>query len=216
MKTFAPREDLIREGDKPHVVNLVLEGWAQRYKQLPNGRRQILSFFIPGDLCDANVFILKEMDHSVSAVTKLTIAEISRTDFEAMMESSPRISQALWWKELVTVAVQREWTTSLGQRTAYERIAHLMCEMFIRLRTIGMTADNCCEFPLTQTEIADAAGLTPVHVNRTLQQLRNDGLIDLDHKRLTIHDFGGLMKAAMFNPTYLHLEREGAHLDGVD
>lgn len=210
------RRDLIREGEKPRGVNVVLEGWACRYKQLPDGRRQVVSFFLPGDLCDANVFILKEMDHSIGAITRLRYAEISPPDFEHLMTSSPRITQALWWHELVVAAVQREWTTNVGQRTAYERIAHLLCELFIRLRTVGLTDGASCDFPITQLDIADATGLTSVHVNRTIQELRRDGLIELHNKRLTIPDLKALMTACMFNPNYLHLNHEGAHLDAND
>ena len=216
VRTLPARCDIIREGEKPRFVNIVLEGWAQRYKQLRDGRRQILSFFVAGDLCDTNVFILRHMDHSVASVSRLKIAEIAEPEFQAMMESSPRISRALWWNELVTVAVQREWTTNIGQRTAYERIAHLLCEMFFRLRTVGLIEGFGCEFPLTQLEIAEATGLTQVHVNRTLQELRRNGLIELRQRRLAIHDLEQLMAVALFNPNYLHLGHEGAHLDAND
>ncbi|WP_395396483.1 Crp/Fnr family transcriptional regulator [Novosphingobium sp. BL-8A] len=216
VRVLPPRQDIIREGDRPRFVNVILDGWAQRYKQLADGRRQILSFFIPGDLCDANVFILKEMDHSLSTVTSVNLAEISQYEFQEIIENSPRIAQALWWSELVTVAIQREWTTSIGQRTAYERIAHLFCEMFVRLRTIGRTDGHSCEFPLTQSEIADATGLTQVHVNRTIQELRRDQLIELRNRRLLVFDLDRLMSVALFNPNYLHLDHEGAHIDAND
>jgi CRP-like cAMP-binding protein len=215
-RTVEARRDVVREGDKPRVVNLVLDGWACRYKQLPDGRRQVVSFFIPGDLCDANVFILKEMDHSIGAITRVKIAEIAPDDFQALMNMSPRITQALWWHELANSAVSREWTTNIGQRTAYERIAHLLCEMFIKLRTVGLTRDHECDFPLTQTDIADATGLTAVHVNRTLQELRRDGLIELASRVLHIPDLKRLQDVAMFNPNYLHLDHEGRHLDAND
>lgn len=209
VRILEPRQDIIREGERPRFVNVILEGWAQRYKQLADGRRQILSFFIAGDLCDANIFILKQMDHSLSTVTRVKLAEISQSEFEEIMERSPRIAQALWWNELVTVAIQREWTTNIGQRTAYERIAHLFCEMFVRLRTTGRTDDDECEFPLTQSEIAEATGLTQVHVNRTIQEMRRDQLIELRNKRLKVFDLDRLMAVALFNPNYLHLDYEG-------
>jgi len=213
VRVLPARHDIIREGDKPNYINVVLDGWAQRYKQLADGRRQILSFFVSGDLCDANVFILKAMDHSISTITPVRLAEISKQDFRQMVDASPRIAEALWWAELVTVAIQREWTTNIGQRTAYERIAHLFCELFVRLSAVGLT-DGCeCEFPLTQTDIADATGLTQVHVNRTIQEMRRDGLIDLRNRRLTVHHLHRLMEVALFNPNYLHLDNEGRHLD---
>jgi CRP-like cAMP-binding protein len=216
LRQVAPRRDLIREGDPPRSVFLVLEGWACRYKTLPDGRRQIVGLFMPGDICDLNIFILKEMDHNIGAITALRVAEVPGDEFERLMIEHPRITQALFWDELVTVSIQREWTLNLGQRTAYERIAHLLCELFIRLRTVGLTDGNSCHFPLTQVDIADASGLTAVHVNRTLQELRRDGLIELQAKRLTIPDLKALQNAAMFNDNYLHLGHEGAHLDAND
>lgn len=216
VRKIGARRDLVREGERPRGVNVVIEGWGCRYKQLPDGRRQIVSFFIPGDLCEANVFILKEMDHSIGAITAMIFAEIGAMDFEDLMHQSPRITQALWWHELVSAAVSREWTTNVGQRSAYERIAHLMCELFVRLRAVSLAEGSTCDFPLTQADLADATGLTPVHVNRTLQELRRDGLIALHNRRLTIPDLQALMDACMFNPNYLHLNREGAHLDAND
>ena len=213
VREIGPRRDVIREGDKPRAVNLMLDGWACRYKSLPDGRRQIVSFFIPGDLCDSNIFILKEMDHSIGAITRLRYAEISPTDFEELMLRSPRITQALWWNELVGAAIAREWTTNVGQRSAYERLAHLFCEMYLRLKTVGLTENGSCPWPLTQTDLADATGLTSVHVNRTLQELRRQALVELHGKRLSIPDLDALMSVAMFNPNYLHLDREGGHLD---
>jgi len=129
---------------------------------------------------------------------------------------APRITQALFWNELVTAAIQREWTLKLGQRTAYERIAHLFVEIFLRLQTVGRTQGKACEFPLTQNDIADATGLTAVHVNRTLQDLRRDGLVELQSRVLTVPDLKALRNAAMFNDNYLHLDGEGRHLDAND
>lgn len=215
-REVAARRDLIREGDTPRVVYLVREGWACRYKTLPDGRRQIVGFFIPGDLCDLNVYILKEMDHNIGAITKISVTEIGRDDFERLLTDHPRITQALWWDELVTVAIQREWTLNLGQRTAFERLAHLLCEMFLRLQTVGLTEGDSCQIPLTQVDLADATRLTAVHVNRTLQELRKAGLIELQAKRLRIPDMDALKGAALFNDNYLHLNREGAHLDAND
>lgn len=212
-RDVAARRDLIREGDQPRYVHLVLDGWACRYKTLPDGRRQIVAFFLPGDFCDLNVYILREMDHSVGAITKLRIADISREDMDALTESHPRITQALWWHELVSAAIQREWTLNLGQRSAFERIAHLMVELFLRLEVVGLTKGDSCDFPLTQNDIADATGLTAVHVNRTLQELRRAGLIVLQGRSLTIPDMAALKNVALFNANYLHLDREGRALD---
>ena len=212
-RVIPPRRDLIREGERPQYIHLIVDGWACRYKTLPDGRRQVVAFFVPGDFCDLNVYVLKEMDHSIGAITRLSVADIGREEMDKLTTGFPRITQALWWESLVNSAIQREWTLNLGQRSAFERIAHFLCETFTRLEAIGMTQGDSCDFPITQTDIADATGLTAVHVNRTLQELRRDGLIILERKRLQIPDLRKLMDAAMFNPNYLHLDHEGQHLD---
>jgi len=194
-------------------VSILLAGTTCSYKRKEDGARSILSFQHPGDFCDLNVYVLKEMDHSIGAITRLSVADISRDDMDALTTNYPRITQGLWWEALVNAAIQREWTLNIGQRTAYERIAHLLLELFLRLRTVGLTNGISCDLPLTQTDLADATGLTAVHVNRTLQELRRDGLIVLEKRRLTIPDIEALMTAAMFNPNYLHLDHEGRYLD---
>lgn len=208
-RVIPARRDLIREGARPEFIYLMLDGWACRYKTLPDGRRQIVGFLIPGDFCDLNLYVLREMDHSVGAITRLAIADVSRSDMESLAENYPRVTQALGWESLVNAAIQREWTVNVGQRTAYERIAHLLVELFLRLKSVRLTRGESCDFPLTQNDLADATGLTAVHVNRTLQELRRQRLIVLEHKRLAIPDLEGLMDAAMFNPNYLHLTQEG-------
>ena len=207
------RRDVIVEGDKPRHVHLVLDGWACRYKQLPDGKRQIVSLVLPGDFCDVNVYILKQMDHSIASITRVKMAMITPDEMNALTIERPRITQALWWHELVTAAIQREWTLNLGQRSAYERLAHLLIELYLRLATVGRAHNGRCDFPLTQNDLAETTGLTSVHVNRTLQELRRDGLIDLGRKQLQILDMPRLMNAAMFNANYLHLDHEGRHLD---
>jgi CRP-like cAMP-binding protein len=213
VRKFAPRADIAREGDQPKDVHLILSGWACRYKQLADGRRQVVSFFLPGDMCDLNVFILKEMDHTIGTITAVTIADLSRKFFDEISSGYPRIATALWWETLVNGAIQRQWTMNLGQRSASERMAHLLCELFFRLRLAGLTRDLSCEFPLTQSDLADATGLSKVHVNRTLQDLRSEGLIVMKGKTLTLPNLEQLMNAGLFNPNYLHMEREGRLLD---
>ena len=216
VRRLRPHDDLIREGEPPRALFTVLSGWAARYKTLEDGRRQIVAFFLPGDLCDLNIYILKEMDHSIAALTQASIAEITREEFEAVIERCPRIAQGLWWQSLVNSAIQREWAVNLGQRSAYERLAHVLCELFIRLRSVRMVRGDRCDFPLTQNDLADATGLTPVHVNRTLQELRRANLIVLQRRELVVPDLDALMRAGLFNANYLHLERDGRHLDAND
>ena len=152
------------------------------------------------------------MDHSVGAVSEIRVAEIGRDELEGLLDRHPRIGQALLWDELVMVATQREWTLNIGQRTAYERLAHLLLELFMRLDSVGMTRGDSVHFPLTQGDLAEATGLTSVHVNRMLQELRRDRLIELAGRRLTILNRPALARAALFNGNYLHLGHEGAQL----
>jgi len=207
------KEDVIREGDKPRQVNLVLQGWATRYKILEDGQRSITAFLVPGDLCDLRMFILKEMDHSVGAVTPIVVAEIPSDALLELTDSSPRIARALWWNSLVEEAIAREWTTNLGHRDAVERLAHLFCEIFLRLRGVGLANGDSFDWPLTQAQLGEATGLSTVHVNRTLQELRDRGLVVLKGKTLAIPDLEALKSVAMFNPNYLHLDREGQGLN---
>jgi CRP-like cAMP-binding protein len=212
-RRISARQDLIREGEKPHCLYLIVEGWACHYRSLPDGRRQTVDFAIPGDLCDLNLFILDRMDHSIAAITKLKVAEIAREDFFRIVANNPNVTTALWWQELVSKSIHREWIVNVGQRTAQERIGHLFCEMFLRLQTVGLTNGLTCDFPPTQTDIAEATGLTPVHVNRTIQELRRQGLVMLDRTKLTIPDMPALQAASLFNPDYLHHRRLNRHTD---
>jgi CRP-like cAMP-binding protein len=205
-REMSARRYIIREGDRPDHVHLIVEGWAARYKLLPGGSRQITAFLLPGDFCDLHVTILGEMDHSIATLTRARVAYIPRGRMEALT-SRPAIAKAFWWATLVDEAVLRSWIVNIGRRDAFEAIGHLMCELYLRLRLVGMTDDHRYELPLTQEEIGDALGLTPVHVNRVLQRMRAEGLISLERGALTIHDYRRLEKASGFNPNYLHIEQ---------
>lgn len=202
------RRDFAREGDVPKHASLICEGWACRHKTMPDGRRQIVALLIPGDLCDVNLQLIRERDHSLGAITNVRVAEIPFQTLERVKAVGPNVSQALEVGEMAVAATAHEWVLNVGQRSAYERIAHLMVEMVTRLTQVGLARPDGIDWPLTQADLADTVGLTPVHVNRTLQQLRRDGLITLANKRLVIPDLGRLRRAAMFNDNYLHFERQ--------
>lgn len=204
IRIVAARHDVIGEGDVPHFVYLLREGWACRYKALRDGRRQIVAFLIPGDLFGADVPVARAMDHSIGAITALRLSEMATADFEAMTGSRPAIGGALWRYELANASIQREWTLNIGQRTALERLAHVLLETYLRLEAAGLAADGRSDWCLTQVDLADATGLTPVHVNRTLQDLRRAGLIKLGGRSLTIPDMKALGAVALFDPDYLH------------
>lgn len=195
---------LIREGDRPDPVFVMLEGWACRYKILPDGGRQIMAFMLPGDFCDIHIAVLEEMDHSIVTLTKSRVASLPRQQMEALVEARPAITRAFWWSQLVDQGVLRAWIVSMGRRKSMERVAHLMCELYIRMRNIGLATDDQCEMPLTQIVLADAVGLTPVHVNRVLKQLRVGKVMELRAGSLTILDAAKLARIAGFDDNYLH------------
>jgi CRP-like cAMP-binding protein len=207
-RMVAPRTDIIHEGDDPRAVNVILDGWACRYRQFANGRRQIVSLLLPGDLCDPHVFLLDEMDHTIGAITPVLLGQISGPTLQAAAARSPHLDLAFHREALATAAIQREWTVSLGSRTGIERLAHLFCELHARLSAIGLADGNTCPMPITQNDLGDAMGQTSVHINRTLQELRGMGLITLRSRRLTIHNPAALARLAHFNTAYLHLTAE--------
>jgi CRP-like cAMP-binding protein len=213
VRQLNPREDIIYEGDRLSQVNLILEGWACRYKMLEDGRRQILSYLIPGDVCDMRMFILKEMDHAICAISAVSLSEIPKDTIIELTDAYPRLSRAFWWNSLVEDAIAREWLVNNSQREATERMAHLFCELFVRLRMVGLANGNSCELPVTQAELGETLGLSTVHVNRTIQELRNSNLVILKGKILTIPDLEALQEVALFNDNYLHLNRDGHEMD---
>jgi CRP-like cAMP-binding protein len=206
-RTFARGETIIRAGDKVRDVHLVLTGLAARAKTLASGNVQMMAFLIPGDLCDVEVFVLEGMDHDITALTDTTCVLIPADEMEHLLTESGRLTKAMWWSTMVDSAILREWIVDHGSRDARERIAHLICEMLIRYRVIGETTDDALPFPLTQEELAQATGMTPVHVNRMLQQLRVEGLIELKNKVLTVLEPKRLMEIGQYDPSYLHLIR---------
>jgi CRP-like cAMP-binding protein len=203
---FGAREDIVRQGDKPKECNLLLEGVVCRYEETPEGKRQIMSFQFPGDIFDAQSFVLETMDHSIGTITPCKVGAISHQTMDEIVHHYPRLMKAIWKDTLLDAAVFRKWLVNIGRRDAYQRIAHLMCEVFIRLETVGLTRDDhTIDWPFTQAEIADALGLSLVHVNRTLQELRREKLIVLRNPTLTILDWEALKSAGQFAPNYLQV-----------
>ncbi len=203
----APKEDIIAEGAHSGHCHVVLSGLACRYKLLPDGGRQIMAFLIPGDLCDAEIFILKIMDHGVAAITPTTTALIPAEAMKTLLRETSSLGEALWWGTMTDLGVLRERIVDEGRRSAYVRIAHLLYEMLVRYRMVELTDGNSFAFPITQTDLADATGLTPAHANRMLQKLRADGLIELRGGVVTVIEPDLLKDAAQFSGTYLHLDR---------
>lgn len=201
--------DLATEDEKPTSVHLVLEGFACRYKFTAEGNRQIMAYLVPGDFCDMHVVVLKQMDHSIATISPCAVVDIPRDSILELLQS-PTLSLALWCCALVDAAVLREWLVNVGQRKAAQRLAHVLCELLLRLRIVGL-AGNSYELPLSQRDLADTIGVSDVHLNRVLQELRREGLISWKNELLAIKDIDRLMKYSGFNPNYLHIGRQGAN-----
>ena len=197
------RLDLIGEGDNPALVRVVLDGFACRYKILKDGRRQIMAFFVPGDMCDLHVEVLGWMDHSIATLTDCKIVELNSRTIEMLM-SNPRINRALWWSTLTAESTLRERVVSIGQRPADQQIAHLICELLVRLQAVGVAECDSFTLPFTQEDLADATGITPVHVNRMVRHLRELGLVVSNGRQLTTGNIRKLMAFSDFDPGYLH------------
>jgi CRP-like cAMP-binding protein len=202
----AADQDIVREGDRPSQCCVVLEGFVYSYKIVADGRRQIASLYVAGDLPDLQSLHLEVMDNGIGTMTPCKLAFISHNALRSLCEKNHRITNALWRASLIDAAIAREWVANLGQRNAQSRLAHLFCEMIVRLGVVGLVDNLACELPLTQSEFGDAMGLSTVHVNRCLQELRGAGLISLSNNRLQVLDWDGLKRIGDFDPTFLHLK----------
>lgn len=202
-----PDQDFLRDGEIPDECCLLIDGFMYRYKLLANGKRQIFAFHTPGDVPDLQSLYLDLMDHSVGALVRSKVGFISHESLRAVMRRSPSIAAAFWRDLLVDAAIFRAWMVGMGQRSAHGHLSHLLLELFTRLRAVGLVVNDTCPIPITQAELGDALGLSTVHVNRTLQELRGEGLIELHGSRLTILDWEKMVQAAQFDPAYLHLRK---------
>lgn len=203
---FGAGEALVRQGDSPTRSFLVLEGFICASKHTAEGRRQITSFYVPGDIPDLQSLHLGIMDIGFETITPCAVGFIPHEELRRVCADYPRITAALWRATLVDAAIFREWVTTVGQRNADARLSHVFCEIFLRLQVVGLTTGNSCALPMTQAELGDAVGITVVHVNRTLQKLRAEKLIAFKNKKLTILDWNRLAALADFDATYLHLD----------
>jgi CRP-like cAMP-binding protein len=202
--------EIAHDGDRSLTCTVLEHGVACRQKVLSSGKRQILSLHFAGDILDVQALFVGVLDHSIHAVTACRIAVASRSVVADLMRDHPPLAEAIWREAAIDLAIALEWAANLGGRRAYPRTAHLMCEIFLRMQSVGLVRGDEVEWHLSQNDMADALGLSPVHVNRTLQELRADGLITLTRKMLRIPDLDALRKAADFDPSYLHVPTQPA------
>ncbi|QOR40941.1 Crp/Fnr family transcriptional regulator [Billgrantia diversa] len=199
-------QHIVRTGDRPHHCCLVLEGFTCLFKLSYEGRRQIMALHIPGDMPDLQSLHLEYMDSSIAAISPCTVGFIQHEDLRNICERYPRLTAAFWRETLVDASIFREWLLNIGRRDAYSRMAHLLCELLIRLEAVGLVKDsNTLLMPLTHEELADTIGITAVHVSRTMQALRTQGLVETKKSQITILDWARLQEAGEFDPLYLHL-----------
>jgi CRP-like cAMP-binding protein len=206
---------LIREGQPPRpACSLIIDGVAFRHKLTAEGARQIVSIQLPGDLLDLQHLFLNIADHSVQALTEIEIADIDRTALQKIVLERPAVGTALWVDGLVDSSIFREWVLNVGRRSARARIAHILCEIAIRMRAAGLIEDVKFHLPVTQEQLGDATGLTSVHVNRTIKMLVKEGLIDHGGRWIAIKDWEGIRRVGDFNPLYLHLDQVAPQFNG--
>lgn len=196
-----------RAGQELNNSTILLSGWMARCKDLPSGERQVTELHIAGDFPDLHGYTLKCLDHDIVTMSDCTVAVVPHDRLRHLIEKYPRLARVYWFITNIDAAIHREWALSLGQRSAISRMAQLFCEMYERLNVVGHTKGNSYDFPLTQRELSECLGLTVVHANRTVQELRRRGLIELENRALTIVDKRGLEGVAEFDRAYLYLDR---------
>lgn len=203
----AANRTVVREGETLDVSVLLIDGLMCRYRDLKDGARQIAELHVGGDFVDLHGFTLKTLDHNVMTLTPCRIGFVPHARLRRVTEEQPHLTRLLWFSTTLDAAIHREWVMSLGRRSSLARLAHLFCELKVRLEIIGLVDGLSYELGLTQTTVAECLGLTPVHVNRTLKQLRETGAVEFRSGRVTIHDWDRLIAIADFDADYLHLKR---------
>ena len=205
-KALDPAAYVIREGEPPEICAVLLSGFAYRHKVTGAGQRQIMSVHMPGEFLDLQNSFLGVVDHNVQTLTRCDIASVPVEALRDLAENHPLVGRAMWIETLIDSAIFREWIVNVGRRDSLSRIAHLLCEFALRLEAAGLAHGHRYDLPMTQEQIADCAGLTPVHVNRVLKELGRLGLIDREKRSVSIVDWDRLQEIGDFNVRYLHLE----------
>ena len=204
VNTAPANHDLVKQGEVPTNLQVLLDGYACRYKITAEGARQIVSFHVPGDILDAQQLLLGCADHFVQTITSVTIGAVPLAEFRRIMKLRPNVAEALWRDTLIDASIYREWVLNVGKRDMTSRIAHMLCEFAFRRENAGLGPPGRCELPINQHQIADATGLSAVHVNRVLHELARNGLIAPDKPEVTIVDWPQLCRIGDFDPIYLH------------
>jgi len=200
--------DIVSEGHRPTSSALLVDGFAARYKVLDHGGRQITAVHVPGDFVDLHSLLLKEMDHGVVALTDCRVSRVPHDRLRHLTETHPHLARLFWLSTLIDGSIHREWLVNMGRRTAQAHMANFFCEIYCLLEIVWLAPDFEFFFPITQNDLADILGLSLVHVNRTLQELRAADLLEWRGGKLKILNWNALRKIAEFDGTYLQLRAE--------
>jgi len=214
IRALDPATYLVREGAQPRQCSVLMDGYAFRQKVTGDGSRQIMAVCIPGDAVDLQNMFLTTADHAVQMLTKGTVADLKREDMQQLVLNRPAVGAAIIQMTLIEASILREWVVNVGRRAARERVAHLLCEFAVRLENRGLASGDGFELPMTQEQLADATGLTPVHINRVLKSLESDGLITRKRRFIQFDDWRALQNEGDFSRQYLHLPGEDVIADG--
>ena len=206
-RTFEAARYLVREGDRLPGATLILSGLAIRHKVTVEGARQILSVHIPGDFVDLEGTLLKTSDHNIQALTRCECAIVPRDAIINLIDNHPRVGRAMWIDTLIDASIFREWVVNVGRRDARSAMAHLLCEFASRLEAAGLGGEGGYELPMSQEQLADALGITPVHVNRILREFDREGLVQRNKRDIHIPDWDKLRRIGQFTDLYLHLDQ---------
>jgi len=207
-KYVAAGEDIVSEGTRPGFSTLIIDGLAARYKVLEDGGRQFTSLQVAGDFVDLHAFLLKTMDHGIIALSPCHVLAAEHSKLKIITEQAPHLTRLLWLDTLVDGAIHREWIVAMGRRSKTSHLAHLICELFVRLQVVKKTRDMSFHLPLSQAELADVLGLSVVHMNRVIGTLRRMNVVNWTNHMITILDWQRLIVIAEFDPTYLSMTRE--------
>ena len=207
VRVLPPGKLIARAGVTLSECTLLCEGFVCRFRDLADGQRQIMELHVPGDFLDLHSFLLKRLEHNVGTMSPVVYAAVPHGVLREVTETQPHLARMLWFSTLLDAAIHRERILSVGRRSAVARIAHFFCELYVRLDVVGLAQEGRYRLPVTQGDLADATGLTSVHVNRMLKKLRGDGLLTFRGGEAVIHDWEALQRAAEFDPAYLYLER---------
>ncbi|MEO3385333.1 Crp/Fnr family transcriptional regulator [Mesorhizobium sp. CAU 1741] len=205
---YAKGAEIIAEHSRPPASCLLVSGFAARAVSRANGKRQLTALHVPGDFVDLHGLLLRVMDHSVVALSDCTVVFVPHGELRAISETAPHLTRMLWLSTTIDASIQRKMTALLGRHTPLQRLGHLICELYLRLEAVGLAANGRFRFPITQSELSDILGLSLVHTNRTVQELRATDLVAWDHTNVTVRDFDALARATGFDPTYLNLTPE--------